>query len=131
MESSRDRCLRLLVAVETLVEEECFAAARSDWDEVGAAQRRADPVLVDLGALLGGGALLKTDREQLRPRFQLLQRQHAELVAHLEGKKARVAARLAAINAADGRIAGMKRSYGTAVRPAGSSQAPAALRESA
>ncbi len=125
MESSPERCVRLLVAAETLVEEECFAATRGDWQDVRAVQDRAEPLLRNLGELFADGSISAPQKERLAPRLEILRRQHAGILTHIETHRRRLAGRMAAVEAASGRLTGMKKAYGP---PAGTS---AALRESA
>jgi hypothetical protein len=129
METNPERCLRLLVAVETLVEEECFAATRGDWEDVLTVQMRVDPLLQGLGALLADGAIPAAQKERVAPRLRILQRQQGEILAHIKAHKARLASRLAAADAAAGRVRGMKKAYGPTT--ARGDVAPTSLRESA
>jgi len=128
MEADHEKCARLLVALESLVEEECFAATRGDWDDVRAVQQRTDPLLQSLAGLLASG-VAPAHRERMAPRLQVLQRQHTEILAHIDGHKSRLAARLAAVEAAAGRLAGMRRAYASPAKRRG--LVPAALRDTA
>ncbi len=117
METDRGRCLRLLGSVETLVGAESFAASRDDWHEVAAMQQRAAPAIAGLGELLAAHALTPTEAAVLASRFHRLQEQHAAIIARAEDRRSRLTERLATVDTAAGRLAGMRRAYGQ--RPAG------------
>ncbi len=129
METDHEKSVRLLVAAETLVEEECFAATRGDWQDVLTVQVRVDPLFQSLGALLADGALSAPQKERLAPRLQTLHRQQVEILAHIDTQRNRVASRLSAVETAAGRLRKMAHAYGpAAVRRAA---VPPTLRKSA
>ena len=108
MQTSAQRCLRILAALEDLVHQESVSLAKRDWIGAEAVQQRAEP-LVDFLAAHGPGG----DDAGLRARIAALQQRRAETSRSLGLQIAQAKSELQQAQAAKRRVAQIGPAYGS------------------
>src|SRR5436190_11518444 len=111
METSAQRCRRIVTALEDLVHQESATLAKCDWSGVEAVQERAAP-LVDF---LAAHAPESVDDAALRARIVALQQRREETSRSLGAQIAQARTELQQALAAKRRVAKIAPVYGSGV----------------
>ena len=111
METSAQRCLRIVAALEDLVHQESASLAKRDWTSVEAVQERAGP-LVDF---LAAHSPTSADDAALRARIAALQQRREETSRSLGEQIAQARIELQQAQAAKRRLSRIAPAYGSGV----------------
>ena len=111
METSAQRCLRIVTALEDLVHQESASLAKRDWMGAESVQQRAAP-LVDF---LSAHGVTSGDDAELQARIAALQQRRAETSRSLGLQIAQAKSELQQAQAARRRVAQIAPVYGSGI----------------
>ena|SRR5688572_9313867 len=113
METSAQRCLRIVTALEDLVHQESASLAKRDWSGAEAVQTRAAPLVDFLAANVPASA----EDAALRKRIAALQQRRAETSRSLGLQIAQAKSELQQAQVAKRRLAQFAPAYGSGSVP--------------